>query len=174
MKVAFSQVYFEVGAAFPFSVHFQRFLTREVTDLVRPSHAFTESYGTVRELIFRISAKHKLGDNEIRGPSFFRKAHQVEFTVFLPFDLIVVHADAPRHALYFLLKGVSEALDLVEIDKSKLIQKSQSLIDSICADRIMLDKPSWNESENNTIVRKRFEEFFASANGEGYSPPRST
>jgi len=105
MKIAFSQVYIEVGANFPFSVHFQRLMTREITALVQPSPKFVEAFGDVSELIFRISAKHELEDNEIRGPTVFKKTKHVEFTVFLPFDVIMAHPDAPKQALFFFAEG---------------------------------------------------------------------
>jgi hypothetical protein len=161
MKVAFSQVYIEPGANFPFSVHFQRLLTREVTALVQPSGRFIETYGDVSELIFNISAKHQLEDNDIRGPTVFKKPKNVEFTVFLPFDIIMTHADAPKHAVLFLLKGVCDALDILKIDKSRLLDKKQWLIDAICSDPTMLDRPSWNDAENKTPVRVSFTAFFA-------------
>jgi hypothetical protein len=161
MKVAFSQVYIELGANFPFSVHFQRLLTKEVTAVVQPSPKFIECYGADFELGFNVSAKHSLKDNEVRGPTVFKKSKAVEYTVFLPFDLIITHADAPKHALFFLLKGVCDVFDMLEIDKVKLLDKQQSLIDAICSDPTMLDKPSWNEAENKTPVRKLFTEFFS-------------
>jgi hypothetical protein len=160
MKVAFSQVYIELGANFPFSVHFQRLLTKEVTALVQPSPKFIESYGDVSELGFNVSAKHYLKENEVRGPTVFKKSKAVEYTVFLPFDVIMTHADAPKHALIFLLKGVCDVFDMLDIDKTKLLDKQGSLIDAICSDPTMLDKPSWNEAENKTPVRIAFTEFF--------------
>jgi hypothetical protein len=160
MKVAFSQVYIELGANFPFSVHFQRRLTKDVTALVQPSAKFIEIYGSDFELIFRISAKHNLSDNEVRGPTVFRKAKDVEYTIFLPFDVIVAHSHAPKHALMFLLNGVCDVLDRLEIDTERLRDAQQSLIEAICADPSMLDTPSWSEAENNTPVRKIFADFF--------------
>jgi len=165
MKVAFSQVYIEVGANFPFSVHFQRVLTKEVSALVQPSPQLIESYGVVSQLVFNLSAKHQLEDNDIRGPSFFKRTKDIEFTVFLPFDAIMTRVDAPRQALIFLLKGVCDVLDMLGIDKAKLLDRQQSLIDAVCSDPTMLDKPSWNAAENKTLVRKVFTEFFAMNKG---------
>lgn len=160
MKVWFSQFYIEPGANFPFSVHFQRRMSKELTSLVEPSPRFIETYGADFELMFRISAKHDLDDNEIRGPSVFKKDKDVEFTVFLPFDVIMAHADAPKHALLFLLKGVCDVFDMLEIDKAKLLDRQRSLIDAICSDPTMLAEPSWNEAENKTPVRTLFTAFF--------------
>lgn len=166
MKVSFSQVYIELGANFPFSVHFQRLLTKEVTALVQPSRNFIESYGADFELGFNVSAKHSLKDNEVRGPTIFKKSKAVEYTVFLPFDLIMSHMDAPKRALLFLLIGVCDVFDMLEIDKTKLLERRQSVIDAICSDPTMLAEPSWNKAENNTAVRKLFEDFFAKSKGD--------
>src|SRR5438128_660345 len=105
MKVHFGQIYIEPGVEFPFSHLFQRYLAKEVTALVVPSGKFIEKYGSDFELMFRISAKNGIQDNEIRGPTVFRKAKDVEYTVFLPFDIISGTHDVPHSALRFLLKG---------------------------------------------------------------------
>jgi hypothetical protein len=160
MKLAFSQVYIELGAGFPFSVHFQRLLTNEVTALVRPSGEFVEAYGDMLELGINVSAKHHLDTSEIRGPTVFKKSKAVEFTIFLPFDVIMSYPDAPKHALQFLLKGVCDVLDLLKIDKTALLDTMPELIDTICTNPKMLAEPSWNPAENSTPVRRAFAEFF--------------
>jgi len=64
-----------------------------------------------------------------------------------------------------LLKGVCEVLEKVGIDKSKVHEGKQTLIDAICHDPTMLADPSWNEAENNTPVRKNFATFFGRMKG---------
>ena len=160
MKVWFGQIYIEPGVSFPFSHHFQRRLSQEVTALVKPSANFLKNYGEDFELMFRISAKKALHDNEIRGPTVFRKTKDVEYTLFLPFTVIMRHADAPKVALTFLLKGVCDVFDLLEIDKTKLIEKQASLIDGICSDPTMLAEPSWDPDENKLPQRRVFTTFF--------------
>lgn len=159
IKVYFSQCYIE-PAAFPFSHLFQKRLSREVTALVEPSAEFQKRYGDDFDLVFNVSAKQKIRDNEVRGPAVFRKDRNVEFTVFLPFDVIMRKADAPRVALAFLLNGVAYGFDKLEIDNSKLLKKQESIIKGICADPTMLKEPSWNETENKTRVRRVFTVFF--------------
>jgi len=109
MKVWFGQVYIEPGVNFPFSHHFQRRLSQEVTALTKPSREFIKKHGEDFELMFNVSAKQALQDNEIRGPAVFRKTKDLEYTVFLPFDVIMRHADAPKAALRFLLRGYPES-----------------------------------------------------------------
>ena len=104
MKIYFGQIYIQAGVSFPFSFDFQRRLSEEVTPLLQPSSKFCKKYGDDFSLMFRISAKSDLEDNEIRGPTVFRKTRDVEYSIFLPFDVIVRHTDAPRSALRFLLR----------------------------------------------------------------------
>jgi hypothetical protein len=160
MKVWFGQIYIEAGVAFPFSHHCQKRLSAEITGLVEPSAKYLKQYGTNFELMFRISAKKTIPNNEIKGPTVFKKTKDVEYTVFLPFDVIMRQADAPRHALKFLLKGVCDVFDRLEIDKAKLLDKQDSIIEGICADPAMLEEPSWNETNNKRDVRRVFEAFF--------------
>lgn len=106
-----------------------------------------------------------LEDNEIRGPTVFKKTKDVEYTVFLPFTVIVDHGDAPSCALSFLLKGVCDVFDLLEIDKAKLVDQQVSLIDGICSDPTMLELPSWNEADNTTPAGMLFKAFFGKNRG---------
>ena len=88
MQVFFGQIYIKPGISFGFSHRFQTYLGQKVSALVSPSREFTERYGSDWELMFRISAKEGITENELRGPTVFRKDKDVEFTIFLPFDTI--------------------------------------------------------------------------------------
>lgn len=160
MEVSFGQIYVEPGVSFPFSHQFQRWISEEMTALVEPSAKFLKKYGSDFELIFNVSAKKDLQDNEIRGPSVFRKTKDVEYTLFLPFDIIMRYADAPRHALRFLFRGVCDVFDKLEIDKASLLDKQDFLIQGICSDPTMLAEPAWDEAENPTPGRELFKAFF--------------
>jgi hypothetical protein len=160
MKVWFAQVYFQAGVCFPFSGDIQPRLSEEITALVEPSPKFLEKYGKDFELMFRISAKRLIKRNQIKGPMVFRKTKDVEYFIYLPFEEIARHADAPRRALKSLFEGVYKVLDSLEIDKTKLVERQESLIVDICSDPTMLEEPSWDEARNNTRVRRVFEAFF--------------
>jgi hypothetical protein len=160
MEVSFSQAYIEPNVDFPFSHHFQIRISEEVTALVEPSPKFLEKYGPDYELIFNVSAKTGLQDNEIRGPSVFRKAKDVEYTIFLPFDVIIRHPDAPRRALRFLLKGACEVFGRLGIDSTRLLDSQESIIDGICCDLIMLEDPSEDDEYEKRPARRVFEAFF--------------
>jgi len=162
MKVYFGQIYIKAGVTFPFSHHFQCRIADEVTALVEPSAKFIEKYGKDFKLIFNVSAKEGLEDNEVRGPTVFKKTKDVEYTVLLPFDVIMRYKDAPRHALEFLLKGVCDLFDKLEIDKTTLVGKQSAIIEGICSDPTMLAEPSWNPAENKTPVWTLFTAFFQS------------
>src|SRR5580704_1479285 len=99
MKVYFSQIYIKPGVSFPFSHHFQVHLSNVITDLVVPSPSFVEKYGDDFDIVFRISAKREIRDNEIKGPTVFNKEKDIEYTVFLPFDVIHRAPDVNRSAL---------------------------------------------------------------------------
>jgi hypothetical protein len=137
MKVYFTQIYIKPGVIFPFSSHFQGRLSDEVTALVVPSAKFTQKYGDDWNLGFNISAKRTICDNEIRGPSVFRKAKDVEYTIFLPFDTIQREASVAQSAVTFLLQGVCSVLGSLGIDASEIRARQSSLAESISSDPIM-------------------------------------
>ena len=160
MKVYFTQVYIEPGVTFPFSCEFQRRLAEEVSAVAEPSATFNNRYGNEFDLHFYISAKSALQVNEIRGPSVSRKNKDVEYTVFLPFDVISRRADAPQYALNCLLKGVCDVFDVLEIEKTKLLAKKDSIIDGICSDSTMRAEPFWDPVQNKTHIANVFRAFF--------------
>ncbi len=163
MRVCFSQAY--IGVYFPLSHLFQRRLTAEVTALVVPSTAFIERYGEDFDLIFYVSAKQCIPDNEINGPAVYRKAKDVEYTIFLPFDVITRHADAPKHFLRFLIKGICDVFETLEIGTGRLLEKQELLIDEICSDPTMLEDPSRRGGQPETPGTAEFRAFFEKKSG---------
>jgi hypothetical protein len=133
MEIAFSQIYIEAGVAFPFSYRFQHYISRKVMAAVTPSATFREKYGRDFDLVFNVSAKTGTNDNEIRGPAVFKKTKDVEYTIFLPFDVISRKRDVPRSALQFLLKGTCSVLEALDIDTTRLKKQQDSIIDKICS-----------------------------------------
>jgi hypothetical protein len=139
MKVYFGQIYIEPGVAFGFTHLFQAYLSREITALVEPSVEFINKYGRDYNLMFNISAKAAIQDNEIRGPAVFKKTKDVEFSVFLPFNVIVRTPQISQSALAFLFRGVYSVFELLHIDASRIVEKQQSLITYICSDPTMFE-----------------------------------
>jgi len=139
MKVHFGQIYIEPGVSFPFSHLFQRRLSEEVTALVESSPSFVRNYGNDFELMFRVSAKKAIKDNEIKGPTVFKNTKDVEYTVFLPFDVISRSSEVPQSALRYLLKGACSVFESLDIDTAKLLKRQESLIEEICSDPTMFE-----------------------------------
>jgi hypothetical protein len=134
MKIHFGQLYVEPGVSIPFSFQFQHRLSDEITRLVDPSAEFIQQYGDGWELMFRISAKRAICASEICGPSVFKKSKDVEFTIFLPFDIIQRESIVLQSAISFLLQGVCSALDSLGIDSSGIQARLASLAESISSD----------------------------------------
>ncbi|HEV3081480.1 MAG TPA: hypothetical protein VGY66_17000 [Gemmataceae bacterium] len=139
MKVNFGQIYIEPGVNFPFSHHFQRLLSEAMTSLVTPSPEFIRKYGADFELMFNISAKRNMQDNEIKGPTVFKKTKDVEYSVFLPFDVINRSSEVPRAALSFLFRGACSVFESLGIDTVKILEKQESLIEQVCSDPMMFE-----------------------------------
>jgi hypothetical protein len=139
MKVHFGQIYIQTGVTFPFSFLFQYHLSEEVSALVTRSAQFTQQYGPDWELMFRISAKRSILDNEVRGPTIFRKDKDVEFTIFLPFDVIQTEASVSRSAIEFLLRGVCSVLATLGFDVAPLQSRQSVLAEILSSDPKMFD-----------------------------------
>ena len=137
MKVHFGQIYIEPGIAFPFSHHFQRRLAADITSLITPSAAFIATYGADWELMIRISAKTGIDENEIRGPSVYMADKGVEFSVFVPYDVVVRSDDIRQSSLQFILNGCREVFRQLEIDSVKVSEAAATLIKDICSDHRM-------------------------------------
>ena len=139
MKIHFGQIYIQPGISFPFSILFQRRLSEEVSGLFTPSASFVQKYGVDWNVMFRISAKRVIPENEVRGPTVFRKDKNVEFTIFLPFDVIQNSPCVWRSAIEFLLRGVCSVFESLGFDTTKLESRRSLLAETLSADPAMLD-----------------------------------
>jgi hypothetical protein len=138
MKIYFSQIYIEAGVTFPFSHHFQLYLSEKITALLTPSSEFVKKYGEDWSIMIRISAKRNTKGNEIKGPSVFKKSKDVEFTVFLPFDDIANCENQQKSAIEFLLQGLHSVLESLGISTENTTKAQANLVSAICADPKML------------------------------------
>lgn len=139
MKIHFGQIYIEPGISFPFSFVFQRRLSSEISALLAASLKFTQQYGADWTLMFRISAKRTIHDNEIRGPSIFKKDRSVEFTIFLPFDVIQSTVSPSRSAIEFLLRGVSSVLISLGFDTARIQEQHSNLAEELSSEPTMFE-----------------------------------
>src|SRR5262245_13769688 len=149
MQVHFTQIYIEPGVSFPFSHHFQNRISEEVTSLVTPSADFLEKFGSDLNLVLNISAKKALRDNEVKGPTVFKKTKDVEYTIFLPFDLITRSQKAPECALRFMLKGACSILESLGIDTAEIVATQESLIAQICSEPLMFKNAFWRKEKGS-------------------------
>ena len=134
MTIYFGQIYGVLGASFPFSTRFQLRLGAEVTSRLSASAAFDLKYGRDWKLIFRISAKTSISVCEVRGPTMFRKAKNVEYSIFLPFDVIQGQEDIALAALNHLLPAVTETLNTLGFDVGCLEREAMTIAKTIAAD----------------------------------------
>jgi hypothetical protein len=139
MKIHLRQTYIEPQAVFPFTWHAQVMLSKYCTKLVKASNFFVEKYDKKYEITFNIIAKHEIADNLILGPAVYKKTKDVEYTIFLPFDVIRKKRNVNQWALKYLFKGVYHVLESLEMDVSTLKQKEAEIIQAI------LDDPKMTE-----------------------------
>jgi hypothetical protein len=125
MNVYVSQAYIETGSAYPFSHHFQRFISREITARVSPSEYLTKKFGEEYNIKFRMSAKSAIPEVEVRGPTVFRDS-QGDST------------EACYRALEELLCAIINTLSMLQFDVSRLADEYKSLITHVMSEPKML------------------------------------
>ncbi len=130
MKIYIGQIYIEPKVFYPFSHLFQIWLGEELTKRLKPSKEFIINYGEDFDLIFRVSAKSRISEVEIKGPTIFKRDKDIEFTVFLPFsDSNTNGVVKYRQVLTRLFNGIVNALQSLGIDASNVINDSAELIE---------------------------------------------
>jgi hypothetical protein len=168
MQVYITMFPIESGAYVPFNHVFQRYMYEQVTKLIAPSSWFAAKYGEDWKLIFRISARWspdeddtdrgvKLSETaraslaryrsftsdplrvEVRGPTIFKKAKDVEYSIFLPFRHIVERGNPTVAALQHIFAGVYAVLEKMEFDTSTLRAEQDRIIKHVCSEPKMID-----------------------------------
>ncbi len=141
MKIYVGQIYVEAGANFPYSHIMQVWLGEELSTLVSSTGAFTKAFGDDYSLGIRISARTGLTESLIKGPTVFKKAKDVEYTLFLAFDVIVQGFDSLRMASEFIVDGICAVLACAKLDAANVIGMKKELIEKMCTDPKMLKGP---------------------------------
>ena len=132
MKIFVAQFYLEAGANYPFSHHFQIYLSNELTRLTIPYEKFITNYAEDFNLIFRISAKSEITESDIKGPAVYKRDKDVEFTIFLPFDKQASQSKRLyRQVLKELICQIVNVLESLEIDVTQILQNSDEIIETI-------------------------------------------
>ncbi|WPB77201.1 hypothetical protein KYC5002_50510 [Archangium violaceum] len=141
MRVSIGQIYTKPGVSFPFSHQMQRWLGEELSSATNAAADFKKKYGTGFNLVARVSADTQISDNQIKGPTIFKRDKDVEFTVFLPFDVIVSSAGGCRISVDYLLGGIRSVFQQAGIDLERLDEKKAFILEHICSDPTMLTMP---------------------------------
>ena len=138
MRTHIAQFYLEAGAAYAFSYRFQRFLSQELAQRVRPSEMFIREYGEDCDLMFRVSAKSSLTAPEVKGPTVFRADKDVEYSIFLPFDKErALDEQRYREVLTLLLQEIAGVLKTLGMEVKELAQDASDIIDRIVKNPMM-------------------------------------
>ena len=141
MIVYVSQIYGKPGVSFPFSHLMQGWMTDELSALAKHSTDFASKYGADFNLGVNLSADKNITDNQIKGPAIFKKTKDVEYTLFLPYDVIIQAEGGCRTALGYLLDGIRRIFVLAGVDPTMLDERRDSIITHICSDPTMLNEP---------------------------------
>lgn len=146
MKVYITQIYVKPGVNFPFSHLMQRRLSSEISSVTDDSVEFQSRYGSDYSIVMNVSADTGITENQVRGPQVFKKSKDVEYTVFLPYDVIMAASDGLMAALGFLMAGVRVALAKAGIDTGRFDERKAAIMDGIYSDATMLSRP-WPRRE---------------------------
>ena len=141
MKIYVSQIYIQVGVSFPFSHHMQLWLGEQLSTMITITPEFRQTYGVDFDLIVQISARKGLVQNEIKGPTVFKKTKDVEYTIFLPYDVIARAENGCGTASTFILDGIQAVLTAAHLDAGDLAVRRDSFIKHICTEPAMLKGP---------------------------------
>ena len=142
MNIFVGQIYVEPGASFPFSIFFQQYLSRVLTSSVSASQCFQEKYGKDWSLTFRMSAKQRLGENQIVGPTVYRKGKSVEYSIFLPHSVITSQVDPHKSAMVYLFSGIKSVLESLEINALILQEQEANIIGAVIGNPLMITEPA--------------------------------
>jgi len=141
MKLSICQVYVKAGVSFPFSHVMQRWVGGELSVLVTPSEKFVRKYGEYSSLVIFMSAERGTRKNRVVGPGVNRKTRDVEYTVFLPFDVVTRAPNGCRSALEFLMDGIESVLRKAAIEVAAISSQRDRIIEKVCQDPAMLSAP---------------------------------
>jgi len=141
MKIFVGQIYIEPEASYPFSHQFQIWFGQELTKRVQASQRFRQTYSDDFDLIFCVSAKTKITEPEIKGPTVFKRDKDVEFTVFLPHDgRERARPSEYRQPLKLLLDSIVTVLQGLGMDASRVMEDSPALIEYVTSNPEMIKR----------------------------------
>ncbi len=144
MKIYIGQIYIRAGVSFPFSLRFQKWLGDKLTSRVDSSDEFRNSFPGDFTLGFIISAKSENQRPEIVGPTVFKRAKDVEFTIFLPHENRDYHTpEACQETVRLLIESIVAVLDRLQIDSTKICNDVAALLaDFLVTPELMKSPPT--------------------------------
>jgi hypothetical protein len=149
MKLGFRQIYIRPGASLPFSHHMQHLLRDQLSAAEGDAEEFVRRHGQDFKLVTNISAEVGTKENQIKGPTMFKRTRDVEYSLFLPYDAIAGASAMGRHvAAEFLLDGIRSIFQQAGVGVTHLDEKRGLLIERICSDPSMLSEP-WPWPQQN-------------------------
>jgi len=137
-------MYTEEGVNFPFSHHMQAFWRERLSALAMPSAQFVKAYGADFTLGIRLNARKEIAESEIRGPTVFRRTKDVEYALFLPYDVVMSAEDKCRAAVCLIVSGIQRIADLAQVELVGFESEKDSLIKQTCCNPLMLLEP-WSD-----------------------------
>lgn len=139
MNIYFAQIYIQAGASFPFSCEFQKYLSTEISSMTEPSVKFISLYGSEWNIMFRISAKKEIELTEIKGPTLFKKNKDIEYTIFLPYQVVLSDSNAYQKAFAQILSATCRILESLDITTTNIKSMSHHLSNEIFNNSKMFD-----------------------------------
>ena len=127
MAIYFRQIYVEVGVTYPFSHHFQKYLSSEATKLALITKSFETSYGSDWDVILNFSAKKNIEVIELNGPSIYKKDKDVEFTIFLPYKRF----SSIEKVIHQYIESTCVVLTTLGFNSNDLAEHNNMLVDEI-------------------------------------------
>lgn len=145
MNVGVGQIYIRPGIKFPFSHHMQIWLGERLEALDLPAPEFEKRYGGDFTLMLNLSAKERLDALEVKGPTVFKTDKDVEYTIFLPFDVITAASDPRRTASEHLVDGIKAVFNLCGVHTEHLERARSEIVEHLCSDPTMVTE-AWGAS----------------------------
>lgn len=141
MKISFTQAYITPGINFPFSHHFQKRISNQVSSSISDAQMFYEKYGQDFSMSIYISAENSTVGPRVVGPGVYRKGKEVEYTIFLPFDAIYRSNDSIGFAIEYLFDGIEIIMKKARMETRDLDLKRAELIHAIRTEENLLAEP---------------------------------
>jgi hypothetical protein len=119
----------------------QRWLSHELTAVAESVDEFLVKFGEGFSAVVNISAKTGIVEPEIRGPTVFKRDKDVEYTLFLPYDVIMRQHDSRRMAARYILSGIRAIFERAGIGLEQLDATMNALTEHLSSDPSMLSSP---------------------------------